>query len=529
MRTALALAAVATVVAVAVAGCSDLFHGDKAPEGLTCSSAGTCPPGQQCVPSEHVCRTPCTQTSLASGMMTGPNSNQQCQGLNSGSSLGGWNCDYDHFCRPSCNSGGLNGTCSGCSGTDVCDTTVNICRPACGLTLCPTGWGCVDVNSVTNGNTTAMVCAGCRPTAMTTFTPPSFAPVVFYDGLSPQTNPVVVGDLTGGGRPDVLTSDGPGKHLYVFANDGSGGLMPAVSYPVSVTPFHAVVADMNRDGKPDVVVATADAPAGGPVLFPGNGDHTLGAEVAGPMLPTTRLIRGDFDGDGKDDVAACGAGTSQLSIVTSDGAGGLKQLAAFSMNGGATSYVRLGAFDLTGDGHLDLWGDDEHGNIRLFQSNGNASSLGFSEVPNLSAAADRFDSASADLDGDGKTDFIWVSAPNATATATIGVAKNSGGMIFNTMSSAAQLPLPGVIAIADFDGDGHVDVAELEAAANGKSNVDILSNDGSRLTFSEQISIGKGGPQSIATTDLDSDGKPDLVIGLGGGGVAVLINNTPAR
>ncbi|HEX6838421.1 MAG TPA: FG-GAP repeat protein, partial [Polyangia bacterium] len=64
---------------------------------------------------------------------------------------------------------------------------------------------------------------------------------------------------------------------------------------------------------------------------------------------------------------------------------------------------------------------------------------------------------------------------------------------------------------------------------NGKSNVDLLSNDGTKLTWSEQIAIGKGVPFTIAATDLDGDGKPDLVVGLATGGLAVLMNQTPSR
>jgi len=524
MRAACALA-----IALAAGGCGDLFDVDYVPEGYACSAQNTCPPKQQCVPGEHVCRTPCTQTSLGT-MNMGPTQNGQCQNINNGGTGTGYSCDYDHFCRPSC--AGLNGTCGGCSNNGVCDTTVNICRPQC-VGGCPTSWGCVDLATTNNGNSTAMVCAGCRPIAAKTFLPPTFAPTVFYDSnATPGTRIVAVADLAGDGHPSVVAIRGDLK-IQVYGNDGMGGLMAPVLVDATTGTNLGIsdvaIADLDHDGHVDVVLA--DAGTNSVIsMLPGHGDGTLGALVVGPQLPGGPLAVGDFDGDGKVDVVMAGANV--VSIVTGDGMGGLKQLGNATTGPGGAEYVRLGAYDFNGDGKLDLWADDAHGGIGTFLANGAAGSPSFGGGPTLSTGT-RTDEALIDVDGDGKDDFaIATSAPTGpmgSLVAGINVATNNGGGGFSlgTTTTTVMLPATGHLVVADFDGDGHRDLALLETGSAGKSAVDFVSGNGSKLVYSEQIALGKDSPNAITTGDLDGDGRPDLVIALGSGGVAVMLNQTP--
>jgi len=521
MRGALLFAATLAVT-LALGGCGDLFDAE-APEGYACSSSGTCPPGQQCVPGEHVCRTPCTQTSMLNGGGRSMN-NGQCHNITNGgqSSNGGWFCDYDHFCRPGC-SGNSGNICGGCSGTDVCDVTVGICRPSC-TGGCPSTWGCVDLSN--GNNSVTSICAGCRPLSTSTFTAPVFAPPTFYESATAPSYSVAAGDLHGNGRASVVTTDRPSGKIYVWANDGAGALQAAAGYATMATPFDTVVVDIDRDGKNDVVVATVNGTAGGPVFFPGHGDGTLGALVGGPTMPSTKLALGDFDGDGKGDVAVCGGGTNQLDVVTADGAGGLKTLSTFGGNNGA-SFQRLGTADLNGDGKSDVWADDEHGFVNAYLGNGMG---GFSQGPGSSFGT-RLDEAVLDVDGDGKLDMVVVTSMPATSGMgyfiTVGHGNGSGG--FNINGSPLSMPNGGNLAAADFDGDGKVDVALVETPTmKGTSNVQILSNDGTHLLWSETIAISKGSAGTITTGDVDGDGKPDIVLGLIAGGVAVLLNHTPA-
>jgi hypothetical protein len=521
-------AALVVVVALALVGCDKPIFDPKSPEGYTCAATGTpCPPGQQCVPGEHVCRTPCTQTAVFGGGGGPVGTNGQCTNINQNSCDNGnctsYNCDYDHFCRPGCN--GVNaGSCGGCTGTDVCDTSVNICRPSC-VGGCATDWGCADFSSTANA--TGGICLGCRPLATSTLLPPKFADPVFYDAGNDASEAVVVGNLAGPGPASIVAVNMESNRISVYASDASGVLAAPVQYANGLpSPRSVVVLDLTRDGNLDVVVGTVTSPMGGPVLLPGNGDGTLGAAIAGPRGPAVHLATGDFDRDGKLDVVGCG-GYNELAITTSDGMGGMTTLT--TVTSGAAQFIRLGAADLNADGKLDLWADDKVGSIDSFLNNG-AKPPGFPMGMNSSFGT-RADELSFDVDGDNKADLILSeSMPGGPTGMQSGllVAKGNGTGGFMTSASQITLPAVGQLASADFDGDGHLDVALLEAQTGGKSSIDILNGDGSSLVYSEILAIGKDMPQSIAAGDVDGDGKPDLVIGLANG-VAVLINQTPSR
>jgi hypothetical protein len=518
--------ALVAALVLAAAGCGDLFK-TKVPEGYACSPTGGCPPGQQCVPAEKICRTPCTQTNVP-GNMTGGQPTTQCDIQQDNNNPVVYGCDYDHFCRPTCN-GAIGGNCGGCPGTDVCDPTVDICRPACGGG-CPTGWGCVaEGSNVGGGGQTTAICLGCVPLAPSTFVPPTFAPIVYYDtGVSGQhTTSVAVGDLAGNGHPSVIALDLSAKKIYVYGNNGDGTLTPPTAYTPGGSPYHATVVDITRDGKADLVVAATPQP----VVLAGNGDGTLAAPALGPTIPTTDLVAGDFDNDGKPDVAFCGSGTRQLNLTTADGAGGLKVIATFNSNNNATSFVRIGAADFNGDHKLDLYTDDPSMGFTVFLNPG-GSTFTFAQGPTNSATNNtRIDAVAFDATGDGKPDLVSIfgSAPlDMTSTSWyFQIAAGNGPSGFNI---GAQNPLPGASAIAagDFDGDGHIDAAVADATmTSGKNAVHILSNIGTGLAYSAMFPI-TGGGFSIAVADLDGDGKPDIIVGMSAG-VGVLMNTTPSH
>src|ERR1039458_5352004 len=123
---------------------------------------------------------------------------------------------------------------------------------------------------------------------------------------------MAVADLNGDGKPDLVVVDSgvpayspktPGA-VYVYLNDGSGGFQPATVYAASVTPNYVAVGDVNGDGKPDLVVATTN---GSFVYYLAvllnNGDGTFqpASLVPTDYGPASVAVR-DFNGDRKVDI-----------------------------------------------------------------------------------------------------------------------------------------------------------------------------------------------------------------------------------
>ena len=126
---------------------------------------------------------------------------------------------------------------------------------------------------------------------------------------------VALGDLDGDGRLDAVTIHDDVALATVLKGDGEGGLRP-LGAPLDIgrRGAKAVVHDMDRDGRTDLVVAVGGAVA---VLL-GNGKGSF-TPVPGSPFPVGRgawsLAIADFDGDGRSDVATADLEADTLSVL----------------------------------------------------------------------------------------------------------------------------------------------------------------------------------------------------------------------
>ena len=67
--------------------------------------------------------------------------------------------------------------------------------------------------------------------------------------------PVVVGDVSGDGKPDVVTVNDDSNRFSVLVNGGRGALLPALAYPTGELPQGVALGDLNGDGQPDLAIS----------------------------------------------------------------------------------------------------------------------------------------------------------------------------------------------------------------------------------------------------------------------------------
>jgi hypothetical protein len=332
---------------------------------------------------------------------------------------------------------------------------------------------------------------------------------------------VLVADFNGDGKPDLFVAKGSSSSDAVFTNASSGGVITfsAETDLAGLGPDHqgAAVGDLDGDGKPDIVVTNGvgdtsvsvyrNTSSGGVISFAARQRFSA---VNGPYA----VAIGDLDGDGKPDLAIANNGGSQISIYKNISTpGNIAFAARVDINTGTNPYgIAIG--DMDGDGKADLVvtteGTSSALSVLLNTTSGGVMSFG--APVNYATLNGSFIVAIGDLDGDGKPDLAAVdgSQPNSV-TVLRNTTGSPGNLSFGTPQSFATGSYPDCITLSDVDGDGKPDMVTADRFGN---TISVLRNTGSAGTIAfdanKDYAVGAG-PLYVAVGDLDGDGRPDIV------------------
>ncbi len=298
---------------------------------------------------------------------------------------------------------------------------------------------------------------------------------------------IAIGKFTGSVHVDIAVANQQSGDVSILLGNGDGTFQPAVSYAIGGAPTAIVAGDFDGNGALDLAVADAD-PGGGNgsvVILNGVGDgtFTVGSPIAVSVDPSAvplnavdpdAIVAGHFGGDVALDLAVANRNVDQdfnslrsgtVSILRGDGHGNFTASGQYTVGDQPTS-IAVG--DINGDGQLDLAvanaGDDD---VSLLYGGAAAS---FQPRPVL------------DLRNEGPVN-------------------NSGGSNFGTV------PFTSSVALGDFNGDGHLDVA---LANSGDDRVLIAAGNGSG-GFGATSSIAiSGGPEALVLADFLGNHRLDF-------------------
>lgn len=357
----------------------------------------------------------------------------------------------------------------------------------------------------------------------------SFNKTSYSPGVHPTA--VAVGDFNGDGKLDLAVANYDpavlaNNTVSVLLGNGDGTFGSPVSYVTGLGALSVSVGDFNGDGKLDLAVANERN--GDFSVLLGNGDGTFQTPVSYTTvygLPQMVAVA-DFNGDGKLDLATADSGSNFVSVLLGNGDGTFQPAAAYVA--GSSTFSGPGSIavgDFNGDGKLDLAvaivGDND---VAILLGNGN----GTFQLP-VSYAVDThpFWVTAADFNGDGKLDL---------AVANFGILNSSNGSVSVLLGNGDGTFQPAVnygagihplrITAGDINGDGVLDLA-----IGNDSEVSVLLGNGDG-TFQTAVNYATdANAQGVAFGDFANDGKADLAVAnynVGGtGSLSVLLQTTP--
>ncbi len=350
-----------------------------------------------------------------------------------------------------------------------------------------------------------------------TFANSDFEPKVdFATGNRPSA--LTTGDFDGDGYPDIAVVNSSDNNVSIFRNTGNGtaiGFANKIDFATDNTPVSIQSGDFDGDGKLDLAIVNSSSNSIS-ILRNNGSSGTISFETKQDYITQSnpgQIKIGDLDGDGKLDLVINEFGNNSFSIFRNTSNVGVITFASSNTlsTGAGSNPSALALGDVNGDGKLDIaitnFGASK---LALYRNTSSVNTLSFVLDNSYDTQSFPLSIVIGDLDQDGKAD-IAISNTNSN---TVSFYKNTGTSAIISFADGQPnfaMDSPRELTMGDVDGDGQVDLAVANINA---STINIFNNSSTSAFFSFDKTMHTAGtnPVSVALTDFDGDGRPDLVV-----------------
>lgn len=312
---------------------------------------------------------------------------------------------------------------------------------------------------------------------------------------------VAVADFNSDGKLDIATAnsgavDPTQNTIAVLYGDGTGEFGGLANTILGRKPYALALANINNDGRPDLVTANFDTNDVSVLLNNGAGSFTVGHHATG--FGPRSVVVGDFNNDGNQDIVTANRSASNIALLLGNGVGGFNAPLLTNV-GQFPSDVAAADFNL--DGKLDLavanagTGAPGTGSVSILLNNGAG---GFTPSPNIPVGSSEI--IVGDFNNDTKPDVV------VPGRAYLGIGDGSfnpagtvdGGLSFQT---------------TDFNSDGNLDVVGIVPSSSFTPNQFRVSlGNGSGGFAPAQTYLTGQDARALAIGDVTGDGKLDVVV-----------------
>ncbi|MFO0822114.1 MAG: FG-GAP-like repeat-containing protein [Gemmataceae bacterium] len=369
----------------------------------------------------------------------------------------------------------------------------------------------------------------------------------FATGTQPTS--VAVTDVNGDGKADLIVANNGSNTVSVLINatvpGGAASFIPQKTFQTGQNPAAITSADVNGDGKADLIVTNFGSNSVSVLLnttVPGATTPTFTAQRpfgvgSRPAAVTTT----DLNGDGKVDLVVANRASNMVSVLLNMTAAGAATPTFLKQKCFATDInpVAVSAADMNGDGKADLLvansGSDTV-SVLLNTTTPGATTPTFAPQQTFAAGSEPTGVTATDANGDGKLDLVVTGSASKSVAVLLNTTRAGGDTLtFANLANLATGINPSAVTTSDVNGDGRPDII---VANCGSNTVSVMLNTTSHSEptligvpsplFPEVGTVPTGRePNSVSWTDVNGDGKPDLVVSnFGSNTVSVSLNTT---